>query len=143
MNAVRYESAISFCGFLAKWRSDLRDILACDPSGFLGRKYPRLADAVPDDFPDINILVQYVEPLTSWSSTNQGECQPIGVVRSHQPDFVRLAAICEARFEWSGATIQAKFRSDLWEGACMRALCQVGLLSFFSMAVIQLQAIAA
>lgn len=97
----------------------------------MGRKYPRLAEAVPDDFPDINVLVQYVEPLTSWSSMNWREHQPIGVVQSHQADFVRLAAICEARFEWSGAAIQTKFRSDLWEGACMRALCQVSLFSLF------------
>ncbi|KIK80484.1 hypothetical protein PAXRUDRAFT_115651, partial [Paxillus rubicundulus Ve08.2h10] len=49
--------------------------------GFLGRKYPRLAEAVPDDFPDINVLVQYVEPLTSWSSMNWREHQPVGVVQ--------------------------------------------------------------
>ena len=86
-------------------------------------------EAVPDDFPDINILVQYIEPLTSWSNTNGREYQPVGVVQSCQADFVRLAAICEACFEWSSMTIQAKFRADLWKGACMHALCQVGLHS--------------
>jgi hypothetical protein len=101
VNAVQHESAVDFCKFLTGWRSDLCNILACDPAGFLGRRYPRLAKAVPDDFPDINILVQYVGPLTSWSNTNRrlGECQPVGAVQSRQADFMCLAAICEARFE--------------------------------------------
>ncbi|KIK92542.1 hypothetical protein PAXRUDRAFT_829848 [Paxillus rubicundulus Ve08.2h10] len=125
VNTIWYESAVGLCKFLAKWCSDLCNILACDPSGFLGQKYPRLAEAVPDDFLDINVLVQYVEPLASWSSMNWREHQPVGVVQSHQVDFVRLAAICEACFEWSSVAIQAKFWSDLWEGACMHALCQL------------------
>ncbi|KIK90475.1 hypothetical protein PAXRUDRAFT_831690 [Paxillus rubicundulus Ve08.2h10] len=115
VNAVWYESTVGLCEFLAKWHSDLCNILACDPSGFLGQKYPRLTEAVPDDFPDINVLVQYVEPLTSWSSMNWREHQPVGVVQSRQANFVRLAAI----------SIQTKFWSDLWEGACMCALCQL------------------
>ncbi|KIK78056.1 hypothetical protein PAXRUDRAFT_834741, partial [Paxillus rubicundulus Ve08.2h10] len=111
VNAVQYESAVGLCKFLA--------------NGFWGRKYPRLAEAVPDDFLDINVLVQYVELLTSWSSMNWREHQPIGVVQSHQADFMCLAAICEAHFKWSSAAIQNKFQSDLWEGACMHALCQL------------------
>ena len=144
VNAVQHESAVGFCKFLAKWCSDLQNILACDPAGFLGQKYPKLAEAVPDDFPDINIIVQYVGPLTSWSNMNHGrECQPVRTVQSCQADFVCLMAICEACFEWSSATIQAKFWSNLWEEACMRALCQVGLRSIFFRAVVQLQAVAA
>jgi hypothetical protein len=143
VNALQHESAVGFCKFLRKWRSDLCSILACDPAGFLGRKYPRLAEAVPDDFLNINILVQYVEPLTSWSSTNGREYPPVGAVQSRQADFVCLAAICEAHFAWSGATIQAKFRSNLWEGACMRALCQVGRCLIFFRTVVKLHDVAA
>lgn len=123
---AHHKSVVGFCKFLTKWCNDLHNILACDPAGLLGQKYPRLTEVVPNDFPDINVLVQYVGPLTSWSNMDRREYQlPVSVVQSHQADYVCFAAICEAHFKWSSATIQAKFQPDLWEGACMRALCQV------------------
>ncbi|KAJ7199742.1 hypothetical protein B0H12DRAFT_1165083 [Mycena haematopus] len=51
--------------FLHNWRNEIRHELRTDSKGYIGSKRRALASSLPDAFPDIDILLSYVNPLTS------------------------------------------------------------------------------
>ncbi|OJA10191.1 hypothetical protein AZE42_01832 [Rhizopogon vesiculosus] len=81
--------------------------------------YPSLS--LPPDFPDMQILENYINPTCSaWKGSLGG-----GKMRdSGEPNLVRAAAFCEEKFgEWGHRTaIIKRFRSLMWEAAVMRVL---------------------
>ena len=110
-------------GMLEAWRDRLRTVLV---DGTLGRKYPTLAASIPADFPSVDIMHLYLNPVTTWTDGTSSSVLP--QFDPTQPDLARLAAFCKARLGWMPAKIHKYFRKNLWSTACMRALCQVGLL---------------
>lgn len=109
--------------FLNSWRNELRNELSTDESGFLGRRFPSLADSVHNDFPAICVIYQYVKPATSWSNGGNGPDTSAWLPR--QPRLSELAALCERAFSWSSVVIDNSFRKNVWDGCCVRRLVQI------------------
>ena len=77
--------------FLCYWRNNLRTILAFDPQNILGRRYPSLANNVTDNFPSVDLILQYAQPITSWKTDkipNTASWQRC------QPHLTEIAALC-------------------------------------------------
>ncbi|KAH9010391.1 PIN domain-like protein [Lactarius pseudohatsudake] len=108
--------------FLTTWREDLRGELRTNSRGHLGSKKPSLAKAVPDAFPDIDVLLSYTNPIIS--ATDASACHTRTLPRwEREPDLGRLAHFCELRFEWGLKDIIIKrFRTILWPSIVLRAL---------------------
>ena len=108
--------------FLTTWRESLRNELRTNSRGHLDSKKPSLAKAVPDSFPDIDILLSYTNPITSATD--------VGARRTHtpprwerEPDLAKIAHMCELHFEWGLKDIIIKrFRTVLWPSIVLRAL---------------------
>ncbi|KAH9939893.1 PIN domain-like protein, partial [Amylocystis lapponica] len=106
--------------FLDVWRETLRSTLRNDPKGYLGRRYPTLASAVGNDFPDIQVLDAYVHPLVSDLSKTD-LVFPVGEVAHF--DLGRVAQLCGRYFSWGISTgLVTKFQTLVWPGAIMRIL---------------------
>ena len=109
--------------FLADWRQKLKHQLTYDSNGLLGRKYPAVARKISAEFPSIDILLLYANPVTSWTADvipNSSEW------RMRQPDLPAIGLLCEKSFSWgtSGQMI-AQFQQNVWRGIVMRYLLQV------------------
>ena len=109
--------------FLCDWRNKLRTLLALDPQNILGRRYPSLAKNVTDNFPSVDLILQYAQPLTSWTTdqmpnTASWQCR--------QPHLTKIAALCEKFFSWgSSGDIILRFKNTLWPGIAIQHLLQV------------------
>jgi holliday junction resolvase YEN1 len=100
--------------FLATWREELRSELHTNSRGNLGSKKPSLAKAIPDTFPDINVLLSFTNPIISATdaSTRHTHAPPRWEC---EPDLRKLAHLCELHFEWGlKDTIIKCFRTILW-----------------------------
>ncbi|KAI0255432.1 hypothetical protein BJV78DRAFT_1279225 [Lactifluus subvellereus] len=115
--------------FLTTWRESLRNELRTNSRGHLGSKKPSLAKAVPDSFPDIDVLLSYTNPITSATD--------VGARRTHtppqwerEPDLAKIAHMCELHFEWGLKDIIIKrFRTVLWPSIVLRALRRSALVA--------------
>ena len=114
--------------YLSDVRHELRHLLRTDPMGFIGQQCTVLADNVPEDFPSIQVLRDYAEPLTSWS---QGEYMVASIpeVCSREADIGGLALFCSQRLGWVPSVMHNKFETCVWPGACLRSLCPVSLVT--------------
>lgn len=100
---------------LDDWRQQLRTILATDPQGFIGRTS---AIDVPDTFPKLAVVEQYIKPVTSRSL---GRVFP--TVMNAVPDVARIGELCERYFEWGTADeIVARFEENIWPGTILRMI---------------------
>ena len=109
-------------GFLTTWRDELCDELRTNGHGQLGSKKPSLANAVPDSFPDINVLLSYTNPIIS--ATDTGACHTHTPPRwDREPDIGKLAHLCELHFEWGLKDVIIKrFRSIIWPSIVVHTL---------------------
>jgi Holliday junction resolvase YEN1 len=106
--------------FLVTWRQELCDELRTNSSGHIGRKNPALAKSVTEDFPDIDVLLSYTNPITSES---EGKAHKIKFIWDRPLDLGRIAHICELYFEWGVRSVIIKrFRSVIWPAAVLRLL---------------------
>ncbi|OJA09143.1 hypothetical protein AZE42_02315 [Rhizopogon vesiculosus] len=105
--------------WLITWRDQVREELRTNRSGFVGSKKPALAKKIPDDFPDIDILLSYTNPITS-----ETEGKPTREITwEHEPDIGKIAGLCELYFEWGVKDVIIKrFRTVLWPSAVLRIL---------------------
>ena len=108
--------------FLTTWRKDLRAELRTNARGHLGSKKPSLAKALPDSFPELDILLSYTNPIISATDA--------GTQHTHtppkwerEPDLGKLARLCELHFEWGLKDVIIKrFRSIIWPGIVLCTL---------------------
>ena len=109
--------------FLADWRRKLKHQLTYDSNGLLGRKYPAVARKISAEFPSIDILLLYANPVTSWTADVIPDSSEW---RMRQPDLPAIGLLCEKSFSWgtSGQMI-ARFQQNVWRGIVMRYLLQV------------------
>jgi holliday junction resolvase YEN1 len=107
--------------FIINWREELCSELATNRQGHLGRKHTALAKSVPDDFPDVDVLLSYTSPITSET---QGKSQAnLRLVWGKEPDLGKLASVCELYFEWGvKETIVKRFRTVIWPPIILRML---------------------
>jgi Holliday junction resolvase YEN1 len=110
--------------FLTTWREELRSELRSNSHGHLSSKKPSLAKAVPDSFPDIDILLSYTNPIIS--ATDAGMHHTLAhtpLQWEREPDLGKLAHLCELHFEWGLKDIIIKrFRTIIWPSIVLRAL---------------------
>ncbi|KAF8632066.1 hypothetical protein AX15_002064 [Amanita polypyramis BW_CC] len=122
-----YEAAITLPhdalpDFLTTWRQKLREELRTNSRGIIGRKLAKLAKAVPESFPNIDILLSYTSPITSESLGRAAE-KNLKLTWSKEPDVGKLAALCEFYFEWGyKEMIIKRFRKLLWHSVVLRIL---------------------
>lgn len=107
--------------FLDNWRHEMRHEISTNSRGVIGRKSPALAKSLTSAFPDIDILLSYVNPITSES---MGKPYSPGDIRwNREPDISKLAGICEQFFEWGyKEAIIKRFRTVIWHSAVQRIL---------------------
>ena len=129
LNAVQSLSLNELPNFLTTWRENLRGELRTNAHGHLGSKKPSLAKAVPDSFPNIDVLLSYTSPIISATdaSARYTHTPPRW---EHEPDLGKLAHLCELHFEWGlKDTIIKRFRTIIWPSIILRALRRSSLES--------------
>ena len=122
LNAAHSLSCDELPDFLKTWRKELCTELRTNASGHLGSKKPALAKAVPDSFPDIDIVLSYTNPIISATDagTQHTHTPPKW---EHEPDLGKLAHLCELHFEWGLKDIIIKrFRTIIWPCIVLRML---------------------
>ena len=114
-------------GFLVCWREELRVELRKNTRGHLQRKSPALAKAIGEDFPDLDVLLSYTNPVTSEEKGRAH--RNANVDWDKEPDLGRIAGLCEMYFEWGLKEIIIKrFRTVLWQSAVQRILRRAAIL---------------
>ncbi|EJD47543.1 PIN domain-like protein [Auricularia subglabra TFB-10046 SS5] len=117
LNAVQSLQSEQLSKFLASWRIDLVSELRTNSRGILGKKQTRLAQAFPQDFPNLQVLNAYINPVVSGSV---GDVPQFDWHR--KLDLAALAEVCERSLGWDDATVLKRFKSLVWTGAALRAL---------------------
>ena len=111
--------------YLASWKSDLAEELCTNSRGILGRRYNSLSKTIPEEFPDIDILMSYANPVTSET---EGKVHRIKATWEQPLDLGRIAHICELYFEWGVRHVIIKrFRTTIWPAAVFRFLRESAL----------------
>ncbi|KAF8177432.1 PIN domain-like protein [Pholiota molesta] len=118
--AVSSPSHEALRAFLPEWRESFRTLLAQDPDNKLGKRYPSLAQKVTDEFPCTDVLLQYAQPVTSWT-IGQTPDQSLWYFR--QPCFAEIGVLCEKYFSWgSSGDMASRCKETLWPGIVVRYL---------------------
>ena len=119
-------SRVQLAEFLVTWRHQLCHELRTNSMGEIGRKQPALSKAIPEDFPDIDILFSYVRPITSESMGRENN--NLKLTWAKEPDLGKLAGLCEFYFEWGyKESIIKRFRTVLWHSMTLRILRRAAL----------------
>ena len=127
VRAARTLSRDALEDFLVDWRQEIRHELRTNSSGKLGRKSPSLAKAITEDFPSIDVVLAYTNPITS-EAKGPGHKNTI-VDWDKEPDLGRIAGLCEMYFEWGIKHIIIKrFRTVLWPSAVLRILRRAAII---------------
>lgn len=112
--------------FLVAWRQGVRHELRTDSQKIIGRKLVTLSKAIPESFPDIDILLSYVDPITSESMGR--ESNNLKLTWSKEPSVAKLAEVCEFYFEWGyKQAIIKRFRTVIWHSIVLRILRRAAL----------------
>ncbi|KAJ7791979.1 hypothetical protein B0H13DRAFT_2517700 [Mycena leptocephala] len=106
--------------FLVGWREQIRTELATNSRGYLGRRYPALANKITDAFPNIQALYLYARPVTSWSENFVPPAIEGWKVRL--PDLPALAKYCNQKFGWTALDMAGKFKKYIFPGLFIRRL---------------------
>jgi hypothetical protein len=113
------EATESWPGFLAEWRDAVRHELSTNQSGYIGKRFKKLAASVAfaellSTKASLSVLGSYVWPVTNASS-------PIfntGIV-----DIGKIGELCQDLFHWTAPHTLETFRNNLWQGCAVRELC--------------------
>ncbi|THU79783.1 PIN domain-like protein, partial [Dendrothele bispora CBS 962.96] len=115
--------------FLPAWRAKLRHHLANDPHDFIGRRNRKLAASIPRDFPSMEVVKLYTNPLVSdWAhmetTTTWGRFQLL--------DLATLSTLAERFFLWKSAgLLERKFQSKLFDAFCIKYLIMVCFMTLY------------
>ncbi|KAM5536755.1 hypothetical protein V8D89_009594 [Ganoderma adspersum] len=104
---------------LDDWRDSLRHYLQHDPDGHVGQRHPALAASVPDDFPEINVVMAHVRPLTTGRDCISLDAEFGCSARFH---VAKVAQLCDKLFSWDATTLAAKMAKFVWPAVVMRLL---------------------
>ncbi|KIY65929.1 hypothetical protein CYLTODRAFT_423912, partial [Cylindrobasidium torrendii FP15055 ss-10] len=122
--AARSMSGSKLTAFLDDWRARVVKELATNASGHIGQKKVSLSKKVPKSFPNVDVLMSYVFPITSFSEGRPDFYDPI--MRSwtvKEPSLPDLANTCEFYFEWGfKESIVKRARTLFWPGIAFRVL---------------------
>jgi Holliday junction resolvase YEN1 len=110
-----------------------------DPQNILGRRYPLLAKNITDTFPSVDVVLQYAQPITSWTMDQIPDTKSWQLRR---PCLTEIATLCEKYFSWgSTGDIVSRFKETLWPGITVRHLLLVRniVLNFLRTDIIYMQ----
>ncbi|KAF9232474.1 PIN domain-like protein, partial [Melanogaster broomeanus] len=122
--------------FIHHWVKHIRDLLA--EMGHKNKRYQMLSEKFPENFPSPTIVLAYVKPATTDIS-HASVLLPLS--RSTGSDLEELAFLCDFHFGWSrggppvpihaieSSGTLGKLQRLVWEGMCIRALCEVSTTS--------------
>ncbi|GAW08489.1 PIN domain-like partial [Lentinula edodes] len=130
------ENSDDLQNFLRQWKSELSQELKTNASGFLPRKSPKLANTIPNSFPDIKVLLAYLRPVTSESLGRSERYDDLLVdAGGHDgwlkkdPSLPLLAKNCEFYFEWGFLeSIIKRFRTVIFHGITLRIMRRACIL---------------
>lgn len=112
----------SLPNYLCQWRADLVTELQTNSQHIIGRRMTALSQSIPNDFPNINILLSYIQPITSLSEGRADFYEDLSWTE-REPSVPELARVCEFYFEWGfEATILTRFRTCIWPSIVFRLL---------------------
>ncbi|KAF8185813.1 PIN domain-like protein, partial [Mycena galopus ATCC 62051] len=114
---------------LAMWREELRTELRSNSGGFLDKRYAKLADNLPDNFPDTRVLDLYIDPLTSWSFRFHGNIPDTASWIPRDPAIDEISAFSREHFRWNDDELKKRFSSLLWPGLAFKLLSSVRFIS--------------
>jgi len=127
LEATRSLSRDDLPAFLKSWRKALREELSTNASGYFGTRKLALAKSVPEDFPNIDILLSYTNPITSETDASARRTH-VPPTWARELDLSKIAHLCEIHFEWGLKDIIIKrFRTVLWPSAVLRILRRAAL----------------
>ncbi|KIJ06861.1 hypothetical protein PAXINDRAFT_19940 [Paxillus involutus ATCC 200175] len=102
--------------FTTKSRAEFAEFL-------VGRKYTSLVASVTDKFLDCDIVVHYIQPLTSFSMGSGRLVVPN--IKLYQPRLSSLCIFCKQCFGWMDVDIVSSVRTQIWQGVYTRAACNL------------------
>ena len=109
--------------FLCDWRPKFRALLVYNLQNILGRRYPLLAKNITNTFPSVDVILQYAQPLTSWTMDQIPDTKSWQLQR---PCLAKISTLCEKYFSWgSSGDIVSRFKETLWPGITVRHLLLV------------------
>jgi hypothetical protein len=118
IEGVQSHSEDTIPEFLDGWRESIREELRTNASGCNYSLHPALAENIPSDFPDMEIVSLYVDPITSEGS----QAAPTEIVRK-QPQLAALATFAQRNFVWGTADgILKRFATSIFPGLALRQL---------------------
>ena len=109
--------------FLVNWRAQLQLELSTNMSQVLKSRAIAAANAIGEDFPNINVVLQYAKPVTSLLHPESRPDPSTWVPRL--PCLAKLASLCHNTFSWDAAGIVKSFRSKVWPVCCIQHLSQI------------------
>jgi len=110
--------------YMEQWCKDLRDELRSNSMGNLRCKQVNLADQIPLNFIDRDILKLYLKPCTS--STDPNSMYDPADWRSREPSIWKIANFCSEKFGWKTTEVLARnMKNYLWEGVFFKMLASV------------------
>lgn len=125
VNAFNVLSDDAFTEYLIQWRNELRAELRTNSFGYMKCKQAKLANTLPDSFPNLKVLRAYVQPVTSESEAlSAAMSPPVPQIRwTQEHSLAAIARFCEEKFEWGTLQIiPQRFRRLLWHGSVIRIL---------------------
>lgn len=113
------EATESWSGFLAEWRDAVRHELSTNQSGYIGKRFKKLAASpafaeLLSTKASLSVLGSYVWPVTNTSSL---------VFKSAAVDIGKIGQLCQDLFHWTAPHTLETFRNNLWEGCAVREMC--------------------
>ncbi|KAJ6558571.1 hypothetical protein DFH09DRAFT_922590, partial [Mycena vulgaris] len=120
LEAFKRHNKDQFKVFLVRWRAEVNAELRSNSRGHLKQRHTSLT--IPPDFPDLEVLANYVPPVRKKS---------IDICDDHDINIPALAGFCENMFsEWGHrSAIIKRFRTLLWQPAVMHVLRRAALLA--------------
>ena len=130
LQAAQNLSDAALSTFLITWHVQLQEELLTNKSQVLNSRVIAAANSIGEDFPDINVVLQYAKPVTSLLHP---ESRPDPFTWVPQlPCLAELAFLCHTSFSWDAAGIMKSFRSKVWPVCCIQRLSQISLVGISS-----------
>ncbi|KAJ7226355.1 hypothetical protein B0H12DRAFT_971433, partial [Mycena haematopus] len=107
---------------LDTWRDALRHELRTNSAHRLHHRQPKLAESIPDTFPDLPVVNLYLNPVTSASPGFTGQLPSCSRWNPRDPDIYQISRFCSARLGWTGVYLLKKLNSNLWPGVAFKLL---------------------
>ena len=103
---------------LAQWRTSLgRELRTMQQS--------KLADTIPDTFPDLRIAYLYLNPLTSSSVRFTGQAPEYARWKPEEIDIFQVSRLCSIHFMWHGENLLKKLTANLWPAVTFKLISSV------------------